>query len=95
MQTFVVVYFSFAEGPKLIVRSTEDRTMTAPTGASVVVEPEDGQWVMPAKNYASARFSGLDEINTSNVANLKLAWSFSTGSLRGYDAPSSTPRLTT
>ncbi|HKS09024.1 MAG TPA: methanol/ethanol family PQQ-dependent dehydrogenase [Pyrinomonadaceae bacterium] len=67
-------------------RSIENRVLTAPTGASVVAEPEDGQWLMPAKNYASTRFSGLEEINTSNVANLKLAWSFSTGVLRGHEA---------
>src|SRR6185369_7460226 len=62
-------------------RSTENRVLTAPSGASVAVEAEDGQWTMPAKNYASTRFSGLEEINTQNVANLKLAWSFSTGVL--------------
>ena len=67
-------------------RSVENRVLTAPTGARVVLEPEDGQWTMPAKNYASTRFSGLEEINTSNVANLKLAWSFSTGVLRGHEA---------
>ena len=48
--------------------------------------PEDGQWAMPAKNYASTRYSGLDQINTSNVKNLKLAWTFSTGVLRGHEA---------
>jgi PQQ-dependent dehydrogenase (methanol/ethanol family) len=65
---------------------SENRVLTAPTGASVVAEPEDGQWPMPAKNYASTRFSGLEDINTSNVANLKLAWSFSTGVVRGHEA---------
>jgi PQQ-dependent dehydrogenase (methanol/ethanol family) len=49
-------------------------------------EPEDGQWTMPAKNYASTRFSGLDEINASNVANLNVAWTFSTGIDRGQEA---------
>lgn len=49
-------------------------------------EQEDGQWTMPAKNYASTRFSGLSEINTSNVKNLKEAWSFSTGVTRGHEA---------
>src|SRR4051794_31529910 len=67
-------------------RSTENRVLTAPSGASVTTEAEDGQWIMPAKNYASTRFSGLEEINTSNVAGLKLAWSFSTGVLRGHEA---------
>ncbi|HXG92895.1 MAG TPA: methanol/ethanol family PQQ-dependent dehydrogenase [Blastocatellia bacterium] len=47
---------------------------------------EDGQWVMAAKDYANTRFSGLDEINTANVANLKLAWTFSTGLTNGHEA---------
>jgi alcohol dehydrogenase (cytochrome c) len=41
---------------------------------------------MPARNYAATRYSGLDEINTSNVRNLKLAWSFSTGLVKGHEA---------
>lgn len=42
--------------------------------------------MMPAKNYASTRYSGLDQITTENVANLKIAWTFSTGVLRGHEA---------
>jgi PQQ-dependent dehydrogenase (methanol/ethanol family) len=49
-------------------------------------EAEDGQWPMSAKNYANTRFSGLNEINPSNVANLKVAWTFSTGVDRGQEA---------
>src|SRR5579884_3929660 len=41
---------------------------------------------MPAKNYASTRYSTLDQINTGNVKDLKLAWSFSTGLTRGHEA---------
>src|SRR5436305_7483731 len=48
--------------------------------------PEDGQWTMPAKDYASTRYSGLGEITTGNVKDLKLAWSFSTGFLGGHEA---------
>ena len=29
--------------------------------------PDDGQWTMPAKNYASTRYSELTEINADNV----------------------------
>ena len=47
---------------------------------------EDGQWPMPAKNYQALRFSGLDQITSSNAANLKVAWTFSTGSTRGHEA---------
>jgi len=60
-----------------------------PASSTITVpgaEPEDGQWVRPAKDYASTRFSGLDQITTANVASLKLAWTFSTGVLRGQEA---------
>ncbi|WP_434113066.1 methanol/ethanol family PQQ-dependent dehydrogenase [Methylocaldum sp. GT1TLB] len=49
-------------------------------------EAEDGQWTMPAKNHASTRYSGLDQITPENVGNLKLAWSFSTGLNKGHEA---------
>jgi alcohol dehydrogenase (cytochrome c) len=42
---------------------------------------------MAPKNYASTRFSTLDQITTANVNNLKLAWTFSTGLTRGHEAP--------
>jgi PQQ-dependent dehydrogenase (methanol/ethanol family) len=48
---------------------------------------EDGQWGMAAKNYAATRYSGLNEINTSNVSRLRVAWTFSTGNNAGHEAP--------
>src|SRR5919112_4174232 len=60
--------------------------LKGPTGAQATQPGEDGQWPMPAKNYASTRFSGLDEINASNVQNLKVAWTFSVGVNRGQEA---------
>jgi PQQ-dependent dehydrogenase (methanol/ethanol family) len=67
--------------------STANRVQNQPTGARQEHgEAEDGQWTMPAKDYASTRFSGLDQITSGNVTNLKLAWSFSTGVLRGHEA---------
>jgi PQQ-dependent dehydrogenase (methanol/ethanol family) len=50
------------------------------------LEPDDGQWTRPAKDYASTRYSSLDQINTGNVKNLKLAFTFSTGMTRGHEA---------
>jgi lanthanide-dependent methanol dehydrogenase len=47
---------------------------------------DDGQWTMPAKNPAATRFSGLGEINAGNVSQLKLAFSYSTGVVRGHEA---------
>src|SRR5437899_2820578 len=50
------------------------------------LQKDDGQWVMPAKDYASRRFSGLNQINASNVKTLRVAWTFSMGSDRGEEA---------
>src|SRR4030088_1230221 len=30
-------------------------------GGAIAAEHEDGQWIRPAKNYASTRFSGLSQ----------------------------------
>ncbi|MFL5536236.1 MAG: methanol/ethanol family PQQ-dependent dehydrogenase [Gemmatimonadales bacterium] len=47
---------------------------------------DDGQWIMPARNYASTRYSSLSQISAQNVGQLKLAWTFSTGVTRGHEA---------
>ena len=49
------------------------------------LEKDPNQWVMPAGNYANTRYSSLDQINKSNVKNLRPVWSFSTGVLRGHE----------
>ncbi len=41
---------------------------------------------MPAKNYANTRYGGLDQINTDNVGQLKVAWTFSVGTDGGQEA---------
>jgi glucose dehydrogenase len=46
---------------------------------------DDGQWTMPGKDYASTRYSGLTQINRTNVTRLKAVWSFSTGVLGGHE----------
>jgi len=48
--------------------------------------PEDGQWTMPSKNYASTRYSGLDQVNRANVGRLKLAFTFDTHNRKGHEA---------
>ncbi|MDB5693855.1 MAG: PQQ-dependent dehydrogenase, methanol/ethanol family [Alphaproteobacteria bacterium] len=55
--------------------------------APAATAPEDGQWTMPSKDYASTRYSGLDQINRQNVARLKLTLSWDTGSRKGQEAP--------
>ena len=48
--------------------------------------PDDGQWTMPAKDLQGTRYSGLDQINSTNAKNLKVAWTFSTGVNKGQEA---------
>ena len=43
------------------------------------------QWVMPAGNYAGTRHSTLKQITADNVGKLQVAWTFSTGVLRGHE----------
>jgi glucose dehydrogenase len=43
------------------------------------------QWVMPAANYANTRHSTLKQITADNVGKLQVAWTFSTGVLRGHE----------
>jgi PQQ-dependent dehydrogenase (methanol/ethanol family) len=47
---------------------------------------DDGQWTMASRDYANTRYSGLDQITTANVRELHVAWTFSTGVLRGQEA---------
>ncbi|MFC7704158.1 methanol/ethanol family PQQ-dependent dehydrogenase [Plastorhodobacter daqingensis] len=43
------------------------------------------QWAIQTGDYANTRFSELDQINRDNVSNLQVAWTFSTGVLRGHE----------
>jgi alcohol dehydrogenase (cytochrome c) len=44
------------------------------------------EWTIPARDFGSTRYSELSQVNTGNAAQLELAWSFSTGVLRGHEA---------
>ncbi len=45
----------------------------------------DTEWLHPGGNYEQHRFSALNQIDVNNVKTLKIAWSFSTGVLRGHE----------
>jgi PQQ-dependent dehydrogenase (methanol/ethanol family) len=49
------------------------------------MQSNPNDWVMPNGNYASTRYSELDQINAKNVKDLRVAWTFSTGVLRGHE----------
>jgi PQQ-dependent dehydrogenase (methanol/ethanol family) len=51
--------------------------------AKMSQNPKD--WVMPAGSYDNQRYSGLKQITADNVGKLQVAWTFSTGVLRGHE----------
>ena len=72
---------------------TSDRASTARGSGSVAngrfaIAPgsDSGQWATVAGDYASTRYSGLDEISTRNISRLRVAWTFSTGVTAGHEA---------
>src|ERR1700721_3163948 len=65
-----------------------------PTVPASAAPSEDGQWTMPAKNYAATRYSALDEINGANVGKLQGAFAFSTGFDPGRKGARSWPNTT-
>jgi PQQ-dependent dehydrogenase (methanol/ethanol family) len=73
-------------------RETGALQLNAPAGTKAVPAPaasppDDGNWTMPGKDYASTRFSALNQINTANVGRLQVAFTFSTGTTEGFEAP--------
>jgi len=63
-----------------------------PAGNHAVPAPaafpaDDGNWVMPGKDYASTRFSALNQVTPANVGKLGLAFTFSTATTTGFEAP--------
>jgi len=63
------------------------------TAAGVAVADADldramknpGNWAAQAGDEYNQRYSTLDQINAGNVGNLQVAWTFSTGVLRGHE----------
>ncbi len=62
------------------------QTQAHPAPPASAAPADDGQWSMPAKNYAATRYSELAEITTDNVKSLGVAFTFSTGTIKGQEA---------
>ena len=63
-------------------------TIPATTMANAEVErltANPNNWAIWGGNYAGQRYSQLSEINNQNVGDLQVAWTFSTGVLRGHE----------
>ena len=61
--------------PSLVSANSEVQQLTA----------DPNNWAIWGGNYAGQRYSELDQINAENVGDLQVAWTFSTGVLRGHE----------
>ncbi|WP_407050126.1 lanthanide-dependent methanol dehydrogenase XoxF5 [Methyloraptor flagellatus] len=73
------------------------RILSALFGSAALVTPvlandevskltaDPNQWVLQTGDYANTRHSKLSQINKDNVGKLQVAWTFSTGVLRGHE----------
>jgi PQQ-dependent dehydrogenase (methanol/ethanol family) len=61
--------FTFAQGNEDLAKMSQDAN----------------QWVIPLGDYSGTRHSSLNQINAQNAWKLKVAWTMSTGALRGHE----------
>src|SRR6202008_2845565 len=59
---------------------------TAQTGQALEqLMAKSSNWATQAGDYANNRYSDLKEVNSNNVGQLQVAWTMSTGVLRGHE----------
>ena len=51
----------------------------------MTLQSNPNDWVLQTGDYANTRYSKLSQINRDNVGDLQVAWTFSTGVLRGHE----------
>jgi PQQ-dependent dehydrogenase (methanol/ethanol family) len=99
VNTWRIAVASFGVAAALLVACGRDSTTSVeppqrPVGAargqpapSSNPFPDDsGDWVRPAKDFASTRYSALDQITTDTVKQLGVKSTFSTGVPKGHEA---------
>ncbi len=79
----VVFFMSYAAGQN---KSGDTNSVPGQLPTIHLVSPvPNGEWTLPAGDYANTRFSPLDQINTKNVNNLKIVGTMSTGIPHGHE----------
>jgi lanthanide-dependent methanol dehydrogenase len=67
------------------IASAAVATPAAAQGDLTSMSQDTKQWVMTGRTYDLQRYSPLDQINRNNIKSLKVAWTMSTGTLRGHE----------
>lgn len=73
-----ILALSAATAVGLVAYASANESVITETGNSA-------QWALQTGDYANTRYSKLDQITKENVGKLQVAWTFSTGVLRGHE----------
>ena len=65
--------------PAKVARAIDDAALRG-------ADARTGEWITHGRNYSETRFSPLKRIDSSNVKDIGLAWSFDTNTTRGLEA---------
>jgi quinohemoprotein ethanol dehydrogenase len=69
------------------VSAAPAQTLTPVTNADLVNAADNAsEWLSYGRDYGETRYSPLNQINFSNVAELGVAWTYDTGTFRGLEA---------
>jgi PQQ-dependent dehydrogenase (methanol/ethanol family) len=71
-----------APGPRYL---HQGEVAASATGVRLISPLPNGEWHLPAGDFANTRFSPLSEIHTGNVAGMKVVTTMSTGVPRGHE----------
>ena len=82
--TLLAACFLCSAAPAQTSGGTNDIPGELP-GIHIVSPVASGQWTMPAGDYGNLRYSPLDKINASNVQNLHVVGTMSTGIPHGHE----------
>ena len=69
----------------IIAIATMSSTYVHANAELTKLSQDPANWAMQAGNFANHRYSELKQINKENVGTLKVAWTMSTGVLRGHE----------
>ena len=76
--------FSVLVSAAVLTSAACSNAASAPTDLEKAMG-SSSNWASQAGDYANHRYSDLNQINAGNVAKLQVAWSMSTGVLRGHE----------
>jgi quinohemoprotein ethanol dehydrogenase len=80
------VFLKAPEAQKKTATKAAKRASAIDDAALRNADARAGDWITHGRNYSETRFSPLKQIDSANVKNLGLAWSFDTDTTRGLEA---------